>query len=155
MFKNASIEKVDAKPNLVPAEQTLPVPTDDNLVTDEQIHKIYQDVLDNVKADREEISDILARFLDMAMNSDSSGPTKEAVVGLVKTKLDANQLIVKVADLMTRIKLKERDTFPRYLAAQSNTYNIGSSNESTNPVEAQKNLLLAEIDKVTKKDKKK
>jgi hypothetical protein len=38
----------------------------------------------------------------------------------------------KVADLMTRIKLKERDTFPKYLAAQqNNTINIGNNGNNS------------------------
>ena len=35
----------------------------------------------------------------------------------------------KIADLMTRIKIKDKDTFPKYLAAnQNNTININSGN---------------------------
>jgi hypothetical protein len=43
----------------------------------------------------------------------------------------------KVADLMTRIKLKDKDTFPKYLAAnQSNTININSGNNKRQLIEA-------------------
>jgi hypothetical protein len=57
----------------------------------------------------------------MATNDgDSSSATKEAVVGLMKIKTDMSDKMSKVADLMTRIKLKDKDTFPRYLAQQQN-----------------------------------
>jgi hypothetical protein len=52
-----------------------------------------------------------------------------------------------VADLMTRVKLKERDTFPKYLAAhQNNTINIGENNGT-------KRDLLKQIERAKKKTK--
>ena len=57
---------------------------------------------------------------------DSTTSSKEAVVNLIKLRSEQSDKMTKVADLMTRIKLKERDTFPRYMAAsQNNTINIG------------------------------
>jgi negative regulator of replication initiation len=164
MLKNGAIEKNTPTPiasiplkqttEVLPFTQTETLPAtleDDNLITNTEIKTIYSEVLDNVKKDREEISDILNKFLDLALNSDSSGPTKEAVVNLIKAKSDANDKIIRIADLMTRIKLKDKDTLPKYLAAhQNNTYNIGSSQS-----EEQKKLLLEEIEKATKKEKKK
>jgi hypothetical protein len=45
--------------------------------------------------------------------------------------------MAKIADLMTRIKLKDKDTFPRYLAAnQNNTININSGNNKRQFLEA-------------------
>ena len=43
----------------------------------------------------------------------------------------------KVADLMTRVKLKDKDTFPKYLAAnQNNTINISETGSRRALIEA-------------------
>jgi hypothetical protein len=58
-------------------------------------------------------------------------------------KTDTADKIIKIADLMTRIKLKERNTFPKYLAPQvTNQYNFGEQKSE----EERRQALLAEID---------
>jgi len=65
-------------------------------------------------------------------DGDATSSTKEALVNLIKIKSDMSDKMSKVADLMTRIKLKERDTFPKYLAAQqNNTINIGNNGNNS------------------------
>ena len=74
-----------------------------------------------LREDRVALDEVLVNFIDMVMNEgDSTSASKEAIVNLIKVKSDASDKMAKVADLMTRIKLKDRDTFPRYLAAQQN-----------------------------------
>lgn len=91
------------------------------IVGDEEILGLYNEIIENCRADRQQADDLLLQFLDMVMNDgESSSASKEAIVNLMKNKTDINDKMAKVADLMTRIKLKERDTFPRYLAAQQN-----------------------------------
>ena len=63
-------------------------------------------------------------------------------VNLIKIKSDTADKMSKVADLMTRIKLKEKDTFPRYLAAQQNNKVV---------IEGSKRDLLKSINKITSK----
>jgi len=144
---------------LVEAPNTSLVPQDDMeeekpLVTNEKLGGMFESVLDNIQNDREEISEILANFLDMVMNDgDASSASKEAVVNLIKAKADATDKQIKIADLMTRIKLKEKDTFPRHLAAHYNqtNYNLGKGEQKR--LDDQKNILLDEIDKVVKQRK--
>lgn len=91
------------------------------IIGDEQITDLYNEILENARNDREQCDELLMNFVDMVMNDgDSSSASKEAVVNLMKVKSDLNDKMSKIADLQTRIKLKERDTFPRYLAAQQN-----------------------------------
>ena len=91
------------------------------IVKDEEILGLYNEIIENCRADRQQADDLLLQFLDMVMNDgESSSASKEAIVNLMKNKTDINDKLAKVADLMTRMKLKERDTFPRYLAAQQN-----------------------------------
>lgn len=91
------------------------------IVGDETLLTLYEEILNNSRKDREQTDEILADFINMVMNDgESSSASKEAIVNLMKIKSDSADKMTKIADLMTRLKLKERDTFPRYLAAQQN-----------------------------------
>ena len=116
-----------------------------NLVSDEALLGIYGEILQNLREDRDELNRLLSTFSDMVVNDgDASPASKEALVNLVKVKSDAADKMAKIADLMTRVKLKEKDTFPRYLAAhQNNTINIGEGQT--------KRELLKQIERATKK----
>ena len=118
---------------------------EENLVSDEALLGIYGEILQNLREDRDELNNLLSTFSDLVINDgDSSPASKEALVNLVKIKSDSSDKMTKVADLMTRVKLKEKDTFPRYLAAhQNNTINIGDGQT--------KRELLKQIEKATKK----
>lgn len=103
-----------------------------NLVKDEDLVGMYKEIIDYIKDDRKEIDNFIDNFANMVMNDgDATSSSKEALVNLIKIKSDMTDKMSKVADLMTRIKLKEKDTFPKYLAAQqTNTINIGNSGTS-------------------------
>jgi hypothetical protein len=95
------------------------------IVTDGDLVNMYDDIVNMVKKDREEVDEVLGNFINMVMNEgDGSSASKEAIVALLKMKMDGADKLSKVADLKTRVKLKERSTFPPYLA-QHNTYNLG------------------------------
>lgn len=92
-----------------------------SIVSDDNLMGLYEEILQNCRQDRESIDEVLVNFIDMVMNEgDASSASKEAIVNLMKAKSDINDKMSKIADLETRVKLKERDTFPRYLAAQQN-----------------------------------
>ena len=116
-----------------------------NLVSDESLINLYGEIMQNIREDRDEVSYLLTTFTDMVINDgEPSNSTKEAVVNLAKVKTDLADKMTKVADLMTRIKLKERDTFPKYLS-QNNTININNK-EKTNT-----RGFIQDLQKVTKK----
>lgn len=121
---NDLIPKIDLQVPAIITEQ----PEEKDLIEDKELVKMYSDTVENIKKDREEITYYLERFSDLAFNEgDASSSTKEAVVNLLKIKSDTSDKLSKIAELMTRIKLRERDTFPKYLAAQQhNTINIDS-----------------------------
>lgn len=94
-----------------------------NLITDESLLGIYGEIMTAIKADRDEVDHVLGNFVDMVLNGgDATSSSKEALVNLLKLKVDQSDKMTKVADLMTRLKLKERDTFPRYLAAKQENH---------------------------------
>lgn len=97
------------------------VPKQESIVGDGELLGLYKEVLEDVRKDRDQIDEVLGNFIEMVMNEgDASAASKEAIVNLMKIKSDAADKKAKIADLMTRIKLKDHDTFPKYLAAQQN-----------------------------------
>lgn len=97
------------------------------IISDETLVDLYNEILNDLRKKDEEYTGYLARFVDMVINEgDSTSSSKEALVALAKVLSDIPDKKSKVADLMTRLKLRERDTMPRWLAAkQQNTINIG------------------------------
>jgi len=109
---------------------TAPPPVEEKcIIEDEVILGLYEEILQNCREDRKEAKELGATFADMVINDgEASSATKEAVVNLQKIKSDISDKMSKIADLMTRIKLKDKDTFPRYLAAhQHNQVTIEGS----------------------------
>lgn len=116
------------------------------IVSDNDLVNIYDDIVNMIRKDREEVDDVLANFVNMVMNEgDGSTASKEAIVNLLKMKMDSADKLSKVADLKTRIKLKDRNTFPGYLA-QHNTYNLGGE-------KLDKRAMLQELNKAKGKKK--
>ena len=110
----------------------------DNLVSNDDLVDIYNEIMNNLREDRKEQCDLINNFAEMVINDcDSSSSSKEALVGLVKIRTETTEKMTKIADLMTRVKLKERDTFPKYLAAsQNNTINIEGSPRNRKVIDA-------------------
>jgi hypothetical protein len=122
-----------------------PEAPEEQIVENEDLLGLYTEILENCRKDRENVDDILVNFVDMVMNEgDASSASKEAIVNLLKIKSDTSDKMSKVADLMTRIKLKERDTFPRYLAAQQNNKVV---------IEGSKREMIKSINKIAQKKK--
>lgn len=147
VIENIDTDDVD---KMVPSMNvSLPNKADneENLVSDEVLMGVYGEVLNNLRDDRSQIDTFLNEFAEMVINSgDASSASKEALVNLMKAKVEASDKMSRIADLMTRVKLKERDTFPRYLSAQQkNTINIGGG---------EKKQLIQAINKKIKQQKK-
>ena len=129
-------------PSMNVTKEIMPEPQE-CIVKDDQLMGLYSEILDNCRKDREQCTDVIANFLDMVMNEgDASSASKEAIVNLLNVQTGISDKMSKVADLMTRIKLKDKDTFPRYLAAQQNNKVV---------IEGSKRDLLKSINKMANK----
>lgn len=113
-------------------------PQENSIISDEEITGIYADILGLIKEDRQQVSGFIDTMAEMVINDgDATTSSKEALVNLIKIKVDMTDKMSKVADMMTRVKLKEKDTFPKYLATnQNNTININESGSRRNLIEA-------------------
>lgn len=146
MDENNDLEQLFPQMNVnVPANP--PQEEQNNLISDDMMLGVFGEIMNQIREDRSEIKGLVSNFVDMVINDgDSTTASKEALVNLLKLQTDTSLSMSKIADLMTRIKLKEKDTFPKYLAAhQNNTINVGTS--------AEKRDLIKQIQKFQKKKK--
>jgi hypothetical protein len=93
---------------------------------------VYGEIMDNLRDDRNQVSGLVDTFSNMVLNDgDSSTASKEALVNLLKTKIETSDRMAKIADLMTRVKLKQPDTFQPWMGKGKekggNTINIYDS----------------------------
>ena len=107
-------------------------PSELSIVSDEALMGVYGEIMDNLRSDREQVSDLVDTFSNMVLNDgDGSTSSKEALVNLIKTKIEASDKMTRIADLMTRIKLKQPDTFQPWMGKGKekggNTINIYDS----------------------------
>lgn len=143
MEENKELEHLIPQMNVnVPAQNQEEEKT---LIPDEVWTGWCNEILNNLRQDRQEIDEVKNNFIEMVINEgDSTSASKEALTKLFELKAGVSEKMTKVLDLATRVKLKERDTFPRYLAAhQNNTINLGDS--------AAKRELIKQIQKIQKK----
>ena len=83
----------------------------------------------------------------MVLNGgDASTSSKEALVNLLKIKSDTADKMAKIADLMTRLKMKERSTYELWM----NKYK--EDDKPTITIASNKRELIRNIKKVGKKD---
>jgi hypothetical protein len=135
-----------AMPAVVPEDK------EKNLIEDEKILGLYEEVLNDIRGSEKEIGEYLVQFGEMVLNGgDATTSSKEAVVNLLKLKSDTADKKIKIADLWTRIKLKETNTYRPYLNAhQNNTINIDakkslSSEDKRTIIENENKRLKKEI----------
>lgn len=87
-----------------------------SLVSDESLMNVYDEIMGNLRKDRDQVSDLVDAFSNMVLNDgDPSSASKEALVNLLKTKIEASDKMTRIADLMTRIKLKQPDTYSPWM----------------------------------------
>lgn len=99
------------------------------LISDSQYLGVLEEIMTCIRDDRKQVSDYIDNMADMVINDgDTTTSTKEALVNLVKIKTDLQDKMLKAADLMTRLKLKNTYAYsgPHLNAMQQNNINIGS-----------------------------
>ena len=109
----------------------IPEPQEECIVSDEKILGVYDEILNYCREDRKAIDEVLGNLINMVINDgDANSATKEAMVNLIKTKSECADKMSKVADLMTRVKLKDKDTYKAYMNNyQHNKVTIETSNK--------------------------
>ena len=99
------------------------------LISDSQYLATIDEIMNNIRDDRKQVSDYIDNIADMVINDgDATTSSKEALVNLVKIKTDLQDKMLKAADLMTRLKLKNTYAYsgPHLNAMQQNNFNIGA-----------------------------
>lgn len=132
----------------VPQQSPVPLPEEkENMVSDELIMGLYSEGLDDIRKEREQLDSLIDTFVDMVINGgDSTTSSKEALVNLIKIKTDTSNNKTKILELMTRVKLKNTDTFPKYL-------NLHAQQTNNIAQPAEKREMIKTINKIVKKHK--
>lgn len=124
-------------------------PPADALISDQQYLGVLDEIMTNIRDDRKQVDEFLSTFAEMVINDgDATTASKEALINLVKTKVDLQDKMLKAADLMTRLKLKNTYAYsgPHLNAMQQNNFNIGADNTNFNRKE-----LIRAINQAKKK----
>lgn len=124
----------NTKDNIIKAEPILAEKKDQELsiISDDALLGVYGEIMENLRDDRKQVSSLVDTFSNMVLNDgDPSTSSKEALVNLLKTKIEASDKMARIADLMTRIKLKQPDTYQPWMGKGKekggNTINIYDS----------------------------
>jgi uncharacterized membrane-anchored protein len=132
-----------------PLPIVMPENSQSSPVSDNDLLDIYNEILDDLRNDRKEVDSILANFVEMVMNEgDSTSSSKEALVNLAKLKSDIAIGKTKIADLMTSLKLKEKQG-SKIQATQNNNITITDRRnliETINKLSNKKEEKNAEFD---------
>jgi len=92
------------------------------LISDADLINMYDNIMETIDHDRKQLDEVLTNFIDMVMNEgDGSTASKEAIVNLIKVKLDSADKMAKIAELKTRVKLKDMSA-PAYLFSEHNKF---------------------------------
>ncbi len=98
-------------------------------VSDEKLLGMYEEIHSDIDKDRLQIDELLTNFVNMVINEgDSTTASKEALVKLMELKIGTADKKTKIADLMTRLKLKDTYAYsgPHMNAIQQNNVTIES-----------------------------
>lgn len=102
---------------------------DNSLISDDQYLGVLNEIMDNIRDDRSNVNEYIDKFADLVINDgDATTSSKEALINLIKVKVDLQDKMLKAADLMTRLKLKNTYAYsgPHLNAMQQNNFNIGA-----------------------------
>lgn len=126
----------------------LPAPQKEEkpIVTNDEMVDMYRKIITHCEEDRNEANDLFQALKDMVINDgDASHSTKEAMIQSLRIRCEAAEKETKVMDLLMRYVLKDRDTFPRYLAANQENNIIfkgGSKRQFLEKIEKQKSRKI-------------
>lgn len=143
-----TVESVIPSMNVNAPQQT----NENQLISDDQYLGVIDEIMSNIREDRKQVGEFIDTFADMVLNDgDATTSTKEALVNLIKTKIDIQDKMLKAADLMTRLKMRNTyaNSGPHLNALQQNNINIGTENTNFN----RKEIIRAINQAKKKKDK--
>jgi len=144
MEENSELEQLIPQMNVnVPTAQQQ---EEKVLIADEVWMGWCTEILNNLRQERQEVDEVKQSLVEMVVNEgDSTSASKEAMTKMFEIKASISEKMTRVLDLATRVKLKERDTFPKYLAVHANqTNNLGATAK-------EKRELIEQVNKIKKK----
>lgn len=125
--KNTSIEEINESETVPTMNVNVPQQPQDvaMLISDDEYLGVLREIMGNIREDRKQVSDYIDNIADMVINDgDATTSSKEALVNFVKIKTDLSDKLLKTADLMTRLKVKNTyaHSGPHLNAMQQNNF---------------------------------
>lgn len=122
------------------------------LISDDKFTKYFEEAIGNLRQDRVDADEHFKKIFDMVINEgDSTSASKEMATNFFKMKTEANDKMIKILDLWTRMKLKEKNTMPDWLKAKSIKNQQINIHDSEVKKQSTKHLIEL-MDEVEKKD---
>lgn len=129
--------EVETQDNKIPVAATKDLP--EALISDEKYLSMLNEIVINIRDDREQVNDFIDNFAELVINGgDATTSSKEALVNLVKVKVDLQDKMLKALGEMGRIKLKNLN--PSYNNVQ----------ETPQPTNFNKKELIRALNKAKK-----
>lgn len=154
VLDDLEIESAEEFKDLIPQmnvslPENTPVKDATALISDQQYLDVLDEIMVNIREDRKQVSDYIDTLADMVINDgDATTASKEALVSLVKIKTDLQDKMLKTADLMTRLKLK--NTYA-YTGAHLNAMQQNNININSDGTEISRKEIIRAINKAKKK----
>lgn len=116
--------------NLPQININLPAPPNEiEIVKAEMIIDYTKEVIDDIRDDRNQVTELLDNFTNMVMNEgDSNQASKEAIVNLMKIKSEIADKKTRVLDLTLRAFMRNQNTYA-FHANQHNEFKITNSSK--------------------------
>lgn len=111
-----------------PTMQVNITPSDgaDDLIPKEKVVAFLDEIADGLRGERSDTSRYIDDFYDMIVNGgDATSSTKESFVNLVRAKREVTSEMVRLLDLMVRLKSKDRSLPP--VVQQVNEYKMSAA----------------------------
>lgn len=144
-------EETQDKENVILVKETTKNKEELSIISDDNLLGVYDEIMNNLRDDRNQVADLVNTFSNMVINDgDSSTSSKEALVNLIKTKIEATDKMSRIADLMTRIKLKQPDTYQPWMNKKDSTGNTINIYDSSG---VNRKALMEKIQKEKKNEK--
>jgi len=122
----AENEQQQSENQLQEVENNLPAQKEENaiLISDNKILGYYEKAIQNIDADRSDAGEKFDVLFDEVINGgDATTASKEMATNFFKMKLEASDRMIKILDLWTRVKLREKNTMSDYQKARTNIKN--------------------------------
>lgn len=165
MAKDKEEKFVPNIPDFTPTASLSPsIPDGSGLISDAELTTLLKGTLREIQQDREEADSVMSDFSDRVFNcGDDSSASKEAIVNLMQMKINMSDKKIKIIELLSSFKFKNKAASPKGNLNTVNNINITPAPSRRSLLQAMEAVFAegkdadkieAEIEVLDEKDKK-